>query len=127
MTLRFLVLGRWTDGTKDADFGDSRLRWLRERQARRTLARRRRLIVAQSKTRKFPQLEMSLHAQARLLTAYGHYRPRPFHGTASVVVSSRRRRLLPAWERLLPNAEIKFVDGNHSSAVSVAATLVGRS
>jgi thioesterase domain-containing protein/acyl carrier protein len=97
----------------------------------------------------YPELRLSLRAQAKLRAAYLRYKPKPFHGPVAILLSSRTRatsypnadiwaELIPERQRrispstaarvnyLLPKQSVRLFDGEHqdiSGSVQVARLL----
>lgn len=120
------ALGRWTDGAGDRDFSDEKLRRLYEQFFRLSLGFGKMRTAFGDRRIAQRHVELSTPAQARLLAAYRWHRPRPYDGAVTVVMSPGRRRLVPVFEHLLPNAEILSSDIGHGDAVSIAAGLIGQ-
>ncbi|WP_158541521.1 alpha/beta fold hydrolase [Pelagibacterium lacus] len=120
------ALGRWTDGAGDRDFADEKLRRLYERFFRLSLGLGKMRTALGDRRIGQRHVKLSTPAQARLLAAYRWHRPRPYEGAVTVVMSPGRRRLVPVFEHLLPNAEILSSDIGHGDAVSIAAGLIGQ-
>lgn len=120
-----IALGRRTDGAQDQDFADERLRALRERFYGLYMSLWKLEVALRRRKTKLRHVNMSTRAQARLLAAYRHYKPSIYQGPVTVLVSTGRRRLVPALHHILPNADIEIVDAGHSETVSMAAGLFG--
>lgn len=108
-----LLRGRWTDGSRDADIGDEKLRALYEKRMRIRLWRERN----RPRRQRFPP-QTSRTAQAKLLAAYCCHRPRVFRGPAAIIASVDRQESFhdPAgiWAHLLPNRQVYVAGETHS-------------
>lgn len=108
-----LLLGRWTDGSRDADFADERLRYLREQQIRLQLRIRR----MRGRHKAFSANRLSNAAQAMLSAAYRHHRPRPYAGPVSILCSAERRHHFEdethIWAEFLPHRQVQTVVDSH--------------
>ena len=107
-----LALGRRTDGCQDEDFGDERLRRVRELIYRYKHLRHRWLGRGN-----YPDLRLSIGARAALNAAHLHYRPRPFQGPAAILSSLERRPMFEdpshIWAELLPHKRIYQMAERH--------------
>jgi hypothetical protein len=117
-SLFFLLTGRWTDGSRDEDFQDSRLRYLRELKFNYQLRRNRFLGKAKDLHRKYPGQRFSIDAQAKLYAAYRHYRPSKYDGPVAMLLSrARRDRKSDIWPLLLPQHREYVVLQEHKNLV----------
>lgn len=116
-----LARGRWTDGSRDEDIGDEMLRFVYEQRIRIRLWRERK----QPRRRRYSH-QLSRAAQAKLLAAYRHCRPRVFQGPATIIASAARqeqfRDTTGIWAHLLPSRQVHVVGEKHSDVLQAATS-----
>ena len=113
--------GRWTDGSRDEDIGDEILRFLYEQRVRIRLWRGRKQAKRQRRSH-----QLSRAAQAKLLAAYHHYRPRVFRGPAAIIASAVRQEQFRdtngVWAHLLPSRQVYVVGETHADVLEAATS-----
>jgi acyl carrier protein/pimeloyl-ACP methyl ester carboxylesterase len=106
------TLGRSTDGCRDEDFLDLRLRYLRELSFRIKLWRRRR-----ARSHRYAEFQLSIRAQAKLYAAYLHYMPRAYGGDVTILTSRKRHIGFEdengIWASVLPRRRLHLVSARH--------------
>jgi len=108
----FLALGRLSDGTREVDLDDNRLRRLRVLVFRWKIARKHKRGAARGRT-----ITTSVKAKATLFAAYCHYKPRPYSGNVDIIASGKMRSGYEPdkslWGILLPRRQIHLTARRH--------------
>lgn len=120
--LTLLALGRISDGSRERDFQDARLRRLNARFQTWLIRVRNRLpgTVRQVGDGFSPV------AQGKLLAAFQYYWPKPFEGAAVVLcaeVHLKHWQDGEFWGALLPNREVRIAGATHGDAVGNSTAL----
>jgi thioesterase domain-containing protein len=113
-------VGRWTDGSKDEDLTDEKLRRFHERKYMRHMRRQKDNL----KRREYAQFNLSDLAQARFLAAFHHYRPRPYDGPVDVFSSEAYRWKFEdsnsIWTELLPQRTVHVLGETHHDVINAS-------